>query len=264
VTALPQAVRNFLETEVSRRWSVLALDYDGTLAPFHVDRDRAVLPLRTRELIDALAQESRTRLVIVSGRPVDELVRIGAFPGGTELWGGHGWEHLDASGRLERIEVETGLASALADEFARLAGHVEPERLEHKHASIAVHWRGLEATAASTLEAGVREQWQQLAALHPLQVRGFDGGVELRITGRDKGSVMRTLLAHAGDSPLLYAGDDDTDEDAFRALVDHEHALSVRVAEEGYEGTTAATVTVDHETLLDLLDGWLEATRRAG
>ncbi len=262
MTELPEVVGRFLDTEVSRRVSVLALDYDGTLAPFHVERDQALLPPRTRALLDALAQEPHTRLVIVSGRPVEELARVGAFGPGVELWGGHGWEHLDAADQLERFEVEADLASVIASEFARLATEVDSQHLERKHASIAVHWRGLDETEASTLETSVRGQWQQLAALHPLQARGFDGGVELRVTGRDKGSVMQSLLANGNES-LLYVGDDDTDEDAFRALVDQQHALSIRVVDEQYEGTTAAAVTMSHLTLLNVLDGWLEATRRA-
>lgn len=262
MTELPEVVRRFLDTEVSRRLSVLALDYDGTLAPFHVERDQAVLPPRTRVLIDALAQEPRTRLVIVSGRPVDELARVGAFGPSVELWGAHGWEHVDAAGQLERFEVDSEIATVIVGEFERLTREVDTQRLERKHASIAVHWRGLDEIEASALETTVRGQWQQLAALHPLQVRGFDGGVELRVTGRDKGSVMHGLLADTA-LPLLYSGDDDTDEDAFRELVGHEHALSIRVADEQYEGTTAAAVTMPHNALLDVLDGWLEATRRA-
>ena len=263
MTELPQAIRHFLDTCVSRRLSVLALDYDGTLAPFQVERDQAVLPSRTRALIDALSQEPRTRLVIVSGRPVEELARVGGFGLGAELWGAHGWEHVDAAGQLERFDVAGDLTTVLADEFTRLTREADAKRLEHKHASIAVHWRGLDESEASTLETNVRGQWQQLAALHPLQVRGFDGGVELRVAGRDKGNVMRLLLAGAADLPLLYAGDDDTDEDAFQVLIGHEHTLGIRVADEQYEGTTAAALTIGHDALVDMLDGWLGATRRA-
>jgi trehalose 6-phosphate phosphatase len=51
--------------------SVLMLDYDGTLAPFHVDRFEATPYSGVEERLSILSALSQVRLVLVSGRSVN-------------------------------------------------------------------------------------------------------------------------------------------------------------------------------------------------
>ena len=55
---------------------VLMLDYDGTLAPFHVHRDRAVPYPGVRERLSALIASGTTRVVLVSGRMAREVAQL--------------------------------------------------------------------------------------------------------------------------------------------------------------------------------------------
>jgi trehalose-phosphatase len=73
-----------------------------------------------------------------------------------------------------------------------------------------------------------RELWAPLTREGVLRLDRFDGGLELRAAGRDKGSAVRELLAEAPPGALLiYVGDDETDEAAFREVGPRGIALRV-------------------------------------
>ncbi len=74
--------------------SVLMLDYDGTLAPFHIDRFAATPYPGVEDRLATLSGLSRVRLVLVSGRSARELRDL--LPTGikAEIWGSHGREQM--------------------------------------------------------------------------------------------------------------------------------------------------------------------------
>ena len=78
--------------------SVLMLDYDGTLAPFHVNRFEATPYLGVTDRLVTLSTIPQVRLVLVSGRlaqEVRDLLRPGIR---AEIWGSHGRERLRSDG----------------------------------------------------------------------------------------------------------------------------------------------------------------------
>lgn len=197
----------------------LLLDYDGTLAPFRAERDQATPYPGVRELLGALLAAGRTRLVIVSGRAVDDLVRLLGVEPTPELWGSHGWERRTADGRYLPPDLgaaaRDGLAAAAQVAAAAGLGHA----LEQKPAGLALHWRGLDERAAQALREEVGGAWAPIAQRHGLRAHPFDGGLELRAPGRDKGTAVQTLLDELGpQTALAYLGDDLTDEDAFERI----------------------------------------------
>lgn len=80
---------------------VLFLDYDGTLAPFSRERDRAFPYPGVTDCLNGIIGNGNTKLVLVSGRSVDDLIsliELGKLP---EIWGSHGGERLSADGRYQ-------------------------------------------------------------------------------------------------------------------------------------------------------------------
>ena len=69
-----QNIEEFLESVARAQRSVLLLDYDGTLAPFSVDRQRAVPYPGLRDLLQQIIDVGRTRLVIITGRDAHEKI----------------------------------------------------------------------------------------------------------------------------------------------------------------------------------------------
>ncbi len=235
--------------------SLLALDYDGTLAPFRVERMEARLPGELHALLAALVGCPRTRVVIVSGRPIEELAALIDLDPEPELFGAHGWERRLPDGSRADHELPGAVATLLEAEWRSLSAELSEQRLERKRASLALHLRGLDRGEAATLEARTEQRWSAIAEDLGLELRRFNGGLELRHPGRSKGDVMRELLEEQPSGTIsAYVGDDETDEDAFRALAGR--GLAVLVAEQPRE--TAAEHVIPHDGVGPLLEAWLE------
>ena len=243
--------------------SLLALDYDGTLAPFRSERSEARMPGELRDLLADLVTCEASHVVIVSGRPIAELEALIGLDPLPELFGVHGWEHRLPDGRRLDHAPLPQTAALLDAEWRRLAGELGDQardRLERKSASLALHVRGLEAAAGETLIASVEPHWRALAADQRFDLRRFDGGIELRCPGRGKGDVLRELLADLPEgATAAYLGDDETDEDAFRAIAGR--GLGVLVAEQPRE--SAAAHVIAPSAVAALLREWLARAREA-
>jgi trehalose-phosphatase len=250
----PEAFFTRLREAPSR---VLLLDYDGTLAPFRVDRDRAVPYSELLDPLEALQRDGRTRVVVVSGRAVDNLRPLLGLTPLPEIWGTHGWERQRPGGPVERLDPGAGVRAALTRARGLAAEVLGSEHVEQKPAAVAAHVRGLEAGRAEALLREVRSGWAPLVREGGLEVLVFDGGVELRVQGRNKGSVVDEVLAEEpAGTAVAYLGDDLTDEDAFRAL--QGRGLSVLVREQ-LRPTTAELWLKPPGQLLDFLGRWRSA-----
>jgi trehalose 6-phosphate phosphatase len=210
---------------------VLLLDYDGTLAPFHARPERATPYPRVAALLEEIAQDRSTRVVLISGRRLADLRRPLTRIRHSEAWGAHGWQRRTAGG--EHLEYRPPTAASrhlqLAEARARQL-EMRGARVERKVASVAVHWRGMPEPAAAAVRERLRDAWRGVGVAE-LEVLEFDGGVELRARGRNKGDAVNEALASCHpDAVCAYLGDDTTDEDAFAAIKGRGVAVLVRPA----------------------------------
>ena len=146
---LQRNIEEFLESVARARQSVLLLDYDGTLAPFSVDRHRAVPYPGLRDLLQQIIDTGRTRLVIVTGRDaheIDPFLRLRPAP---EIWGSHGLQRLLPDGRCQMPEIPPAVAEVLDDARRWLEYQGLDDCAERKPGSIAVHWRALAQTVGT-------------------------------------------------------------------------------------------------------------------
>lgn len=238
---------------------VLLLDYDGTLAPFRIARDEAVPYPGIRQRLDEIRRTTRTRLVIISGRAIDDLLPLLDLHPPPEIWGCHGWERLLADGRRTAIELPAAALAGLAAARCLLGEAGLADHAEDKSMSVALHWRGLPAAEQSRLRRAAEAAWQPLAERYNLQLHRFDGGLELRCPGRDKGSAIDTILSESPTGTLaVFLGDDLTDEDGFRAL--EGRGVGILVRRES-RPTAARYRLRPPEELLDFLQTWRELAR---
>jgi trehalose-phosphatase len=197
---------------------LLILDYDGTLAPLRADRDAAAPLPGVVPLIERIAGDARTTVAIVTGRPLVDLDRLIAVARAHAV-GEHGWERRAPGGPIDRHPLPEGCGPALAAAAGVAASRGWGDLLERKRAALMLHTRGLPAAQARAVADACRAAWAALAARVPLRLRPVDGGLELRAVGRDKGTAVRDLRAACPPGTVaVYIGDDDTDEDGFRAL----------------------------------------------
>ena len=216
-------------TESPERTALL-LDVDGVLAPIvDVPQDAAVPPVTQNEL---RRLNGRYALVAcISGRPgpdarrvvgLDELVYVGE----------HGLELVPE-------------AQEWRDRLVAFAATIAWEDVERKPLTVTFHYRRnedaveaerfLEAVAARARGAGIVARFgRKVLELRPP-------------VGAHKGTAVAHLLGQHGLERALYAGDDTTDLDAFRALGALEVGVAVAVASaEGPEELRdAADLVVD-------------------
>lgn len=236
---------------------VLMLDYDGTLAPFRVDPLAAVPYRGIREALGEILRAGHTRLVVISGRTLDQLIELLRLDPTPEMWCSDGWEHLTAEGKYSVAPVAEEALNGLdlANHLAQTAP--QSPRIEVKPISLALHWRGLPRSSATELRRWGQEHWGPLADSYGLDLQEFDGGLEMRVPGWDKGSAVHYILAGSpADTMSAYLGDDLTDEDAFNALP--EGALGVLVRRTWRPTAATAWVRPPGE-LLQFLWQWNEA-----
>ncbi|HVE68014.1 MAG TPA: trehalose-phosphatase [Solirubrobacteraceae bacterium] len=200
--------------------SAVLLDVDGTLAPIVRHPDDATVPEAVRSVLIAVAKAYGV-VACVSGRRAADARRIVSI-GSIAYVGAHGGELLRPGSVTS--EVDQGLEdwTRRVQEFARESDDANLSRLrvrlEDKSSIVAFHWRGTPDEAAAR---GAVEEIANRAEAVGLSIHWGRKVLEVRPPVKmDKGIGVRRLLREADVSAALYAGDDNTDLDAFAALAD--------------------------------------------
>ncbi len=224
-------------------------DLDGTLAPI-VDRpEDAVVPRRARAALEPIADRYALS-AIVTGRRAAAAREIVGLDGLTYV-GIHGFELLhpgeEAASPSPALRGHEDDARRFADGL--WSGELDGAgiRVEDKGPIVALHWRGAgsETEALELLERIAGEARATGLVAH----RGRKV-LELRPAVRiDKGLATGDLLVEVGARAALYAGDDRTDLDAFRALArlrdDGTLEAAVRVGVRSSEGPSEIVTESD-------------------
>lgn len=142
-TVVKDSVDVFFDQLCRTRDRVLLLDYDGTIAPFSVQRHRAFPYPTIPELLDCIVSTCRTRVLLISGRSALEIPPLFGLNPHPEIWGTNGIERLQGDGRYFVDHVSEDAQHAIAEADAKLRDAGLAQWVEMKPGAIAVHWRGL-------------------------------------------------------------------------------------------------------------------------
>jgi trehalose 6-phosphate phosphatase len=200
---------------------LVALDFDGTLAPIVRDPDTAAVEKGGLDALIALADRG-AQVAVVTGRPASTAVRLGGLARvpnlivaglyGAEIW--HG-------GAISTVAEPPAMAK-LRPRLAELVAENHPGVwVEDKRLSLVVHTR----TAADPVAERDRlaEPVAELADEFGLVMHHGRLVLELRLPGYDKGTALRDVVSRTNCTALFFAGDDLGDLPAF-ALVDEMRA----------------------------------------
>ena len=217
-----EKLRAFFAGFAGATTTLLLLDYDGTLAPFHVDRFQARPWPGVQKLLQQIQSQGKTRLVVVSGRPAGEIAPLLGLTPMPEIWGLHGVERLHPDGRSELETIAPEVRAKLDALKAQLRRNAFGGLLEEKPNAAVMHWRGIAPEKALEIEQRTRILFEPATKTEGLSLLQFEAGLELR-AGRDKGGAVKALVQEANRGgalrvPAAYLGDDFTDEAAFAAL----------------------------------------------
>lgn len=229
-------------------WSnvLLAFDYDGTLAPLVSLPARATMRPSTRHLLKRVSR--LYPCVSISGRAQADAFRRLKGVEICRVIGNHGVEPSAGSAALRR-RVQRWLP-ILNAQLERWPGVV----IEAKGYSVAIHYRQARdrnATRNAILSAA------QL--LDEVQIIGGKLAINLLVLGSPhKGLALERERARFACDAILYVGDDETDEDAFR-LDRPGRQLSIRV---GRKRSSAAPFYIRNQAEIDRLLAMLVALRQ--
>jgi len=198
---LGEDARPVLQLLASKR-TLCALDFDGTLAAIVADPRNAVLRPRTRELLRRLG--ALYPCIVVSGRARQDL--LGSLEGlnVAQIIGNHGAENTPAPQWRPLIEEWKAAVESRA-------GSIPGVWTEDKELSLAIHYRQAVNRAAArrrilAAARGLREAWV------------YGGKLVVNIVHKrapNKGDALAAERKRLACDWILYAGDDENDEDAF-------------------------------------------------
>lgn len=201
------------------RGAVIALDFDGTLAPIQLDPSTVRMAHRALDTLHELA-DCGAKVAIVTGRDATTVLRLGdlaAVPGlvieavyGAERWVG---------GQLDTRPTPAAMTAA-RDDAAAILGDLEASDpslagswLEDKRINMVVHTR--RTADPHGAQRALQPHIDALARRHGLEMHPGKHVLEIRLPGLNKGTALRRLL---GDpTAVVFAGDDLGDLPAMEA-----------------------------------------------
>lgn len=227
-------LRDALGALAGTRRLLVALDFDGTLAPVVDDPEKARATPEARAAVERLIEIPDTRVALVSGRALKDLEQVARFDDRVLLVGSHGIElRLDEPDDVLALDAEEreqlGVLEQVLDQ---MAGTLDSVWIEQKPAGFAVHTR---------LASERHSRVAHLVAINELKaeapeatVRLGKNVIEFSVRSTTKGEAVEHLRRYTRATSVFYAGDDITDEDAFVALTADDLGLK------SGEGPTAA------------------------
>jgi trehalose 6-phosphate phosphatase len=201
--------------------ALVALDYDGTLAPI-VSRPMDAVP--AAGAVDVLVEISDRvgTLAIVSGRKVPDVLELSGLADRDDLaslvlLGQYGLQRWDTETRKIISPEELPGVAVVRSALPGLVADAAPgTTVEDKGHALVVHVRRTANpdAAMAVLEPALR----RLAEDNGLEAAPGKRVLELRPPGHDKGQSLRALVAERDAKSVLFAGDDLGDLPAFEAV----------------------------------------------
>lgn len=201
---------------------LLALDFDGTLAPIVAD------PLDSRLHDGSAAALGRLgpllgTVAIVTGRGVATVRDLGRLEGRVGLdrlvvLGQYGVERWDAATGAESTpEIPAGILAARPDvERIVAACGFAGVMIEDKGRALGVHTR--RSTDPDGAFTALEPHLREVAAAHGLLLEPGRNVLELRASAITKGDTLLALVEETGATAVAFCGDDLGDLPAFEVL----------------------------------------------
>jgi trehalose 6-phosphate synthase/phosphatase len=243
----------FLAQYHQARRRLVLLDYDGTLVPFASQPHLAAPDAALLALMDKLARDERNHVFIISGR---DRATLDEWFSGIPLCiiAEHGaW--------IRSITREWKLLKPLARNWKKhlapliqlYVDRVPGSLLEQKDYSLAWHFRRADPELGEIRAKELVDELVSYTANFDVQVLEGKKVVEVRNAGVNKGAAALGCVTSVEPDLIFAAGDDQTDEDLFRALP--KSAFTVRV---GIPHSHAAYHLKDHLEVRQLLKSLIE------
>jgi len=212
MTELADALAELARTETL----LVALDFDGTLAPLVDDPAAARALPEARAAMLALLDTPRTSVALISGRAMASLIEVSEPPEAVLLSGSHGVEErLGTAPAVTLTSDEAHRLERLGEALHRVAESYDGAWVEVKPAGFALHTR---LAGVADARDAQQDATAAVSSIDALTSRPGSNVLEFSVRSTTKGDAVGRMRRHSGATAVLFAGDDVTDEDAFAAL----------------------------------------------
>ena len=223
-----KSVRGRIVTDFrAAKTRLILLDCDGTLVPITEDPDRAEPVPGVLDTLSKLASDSKTSVVVMSGRPRDALETwFGDL--GVRLVAEHGIWLRNPEKDWEMIQPATAEWKSEVKALLQWYVYRTPgARLDEKEFSLFWDYRNAEEIYAGVRVGELKEDLGPLAQSHSLRLIEGARFIEVQNAGISEGIAVRRFLDEESWEFVLAAGDDVSDEETFQALPEGSYALRV-------------------------------------
>jgi len=209
---------------------ILFLDYDGTLSPFKERPETAVPGAILLATLNALSEDPRNNLVIVSGRHRDLLHKwFGSLTIG--IVAEHGaWIREKDKDWLPAIKVESNWKEKVRPILRSYEDRLPGSFAEEKEFSLVWHYRAADPELASVRSKELADELGYFTENTELQVLQEGKSIEIRNVGIDKGIAAKLLLSEKTFDFVLAVGDDLADEELFKVIPEKSYSIKVGLA----------------------------------
>lgn len=221
---IPQDLKQALSDFAKHPHILIALDFDGTLAPLVDDPTHSRMIPEARKALEALDVIPGVTIALVTGRAIESITVVGEPLPNWYLVGSHGIEFVAPSDRAT-YSTPRLVPDELIHGFEQIVGQHPGSRIEVKPFGVALHTRGVPEPIATSAEAAAHsfcEGWGEA-----IVVRLGHGIVECTVKDATKGDGIALVRAAVAPDAVFFAGDDFTDEDGFAVMRDSDVAVRV-------------------------------------
>jgi len=231
-------IDNFSRASILKHYAeaqkrLLLFDYDGTLVPFSKFPSMASPGDEVVAVLNQLALKPENDVYIISGRDGGTLEKwLGELPLG--LVAEHGAKmRVKGTGWKSAAPAENAYwMKSVEDIMAKFVAKCPNSFIEKKEFALAWHYRNADLHQGIIRAKELYEYLIEHTATMPLSILNGNKVIEVRNRGISKGIAAEQLIAKDDYDFILCIGDDQTDEDMFKVLLDNKKAYTIKVGQD--------------------------------
>jgi trehalose 6-phosphate synthase/phosphatase len=208
---------------------LLLLDYDGTLVPHVGDPEKAAPGMGLLQLLKELASNEQNEVLLISGRSSAWLEKhFKNLP--ISLIAEHGARSKQKNEEwVTEIQTHSEWKEQIHNIMEMYVRRCANSFIEEKDFSIVWHYRNCTIDQGKLRSSELISELNEYIHKRHLQVLPGNKIVEVRNSGLDKGTAVKKIL-QKGEYDFIFAvGDDNTDEDMFKLLMNKRNCFSIKV-----------------------------------
>jgi trehalose 6-phosphate synthase/phosphatase len=211
---------------------LLLLDYDGTLVPFSSNPEHAVPGKSLLSLLKNLSEARENEVYVISGRSSSWLEKqFGGLP--LHLIAEHGARYKKKNGEwVTEVHSPGDWKEQVNNSMEMYVRRCAGSTVEEKEFSVVWHYRNCNVEQGKLRAYELANELNEFIRNRQLQVLMGNKIVEVRHSGVNKGSCIKKIIEAYDHDFIFAAGDDRTDEDMFKELINSKNTFTIKVGSE--------------------------------